>query len=263
MRTRSIVVPLALSLCSIQALAQSRRVPVAANRGYLGVVVEGERASPPRIVEVEAGSPASKAGLRQGDIVLRFDQSRAGDVDGFISKVAAAGAGKRVALTIRRAAREMRVLVVLTMHPDAAAAKRRASVAAQRRKALAAQKKADADKKKADAAKRRSEVARAKAVAAAKAEAARRQKAAKAREAAAQIAADKAARIAFAKAAAVKADKEKKRAMDAVATRGRQAAKPGRAFLGVTLGTAGDQRVRLSAISKGSEKPPLQSPTIM
>ena len=83
----------------------------------------------------------------------------------------------------------MRVLVVLTMHPDAAAAKRRASVAAQRRKALAAQKKADADKKKADAAKRRSEVARAKAVAAAKAEAARRQKAAKAREAAAQIAA--------------------------------------------------------------------------
>ncbi|RJR35161.1 MAG: DegQ family serine endoprotease [Desulfobacteraceae bacterium] len=54
------------------------------------------------VVEVEEGSPASEAGITQGDIILEMDQEQVKDVDSFEKKIAGYKKGDTMLLLIKR-----------------------------------------------------------------------------------------------------------------------------------------------------------------
>ncbi len=97
-------------------------------RGWLGVSIQevtpaiaeyfGLEASGGVFVrEVVAGSPADKAGIQAGDILLPWNGSKIAGVDDLLEKIQKAGPGKRVQLTLWRARRLVQVSVVLGERP--------------------------------------------------------------------------------------------------------------------------------------------------
>lgn len=72
-----------------------------APRPYLGVLVEGEGPGA-KLLEVDTGSPAKKAGLRRGDVVETFNGREVVSGHELIEAVHRAGIGAKVALGVRR-----------------------------------------------------------------------------------------------------------------------------------------------------------------
>jgi serine protease Do len=85
-------------------------------RGWLGVSVE-DSTSGVTIAGVERGSPAARAGVRQGDMIVSVNGERIETSRGLIRTVAAVAPGKDVKLSIRRQGRDMDVSVTVGRRP--------------------------------------------------------------------------------------------------------------------------------------------------
>lgn len=94
--------------------------------GYLGVHLQdrnrpriGGRASGRIIISsVEPESPAHRAGLQEGDAILRFDRKPVNNADEFVRLVALAGSGKAVPLSIVRDGQPLDLNVVPGLRPS-------------------------------------------------------------------------------------------------------------------------------------------------
>lgn len=73
-------------------------------RGWLGVslVHEQDRAAPLRVVDVERGAPAERAGVREGDRLVALAGRALGSHDELVELLGELGAGRQVRLTVRR-----------------------------------------------------------------------------------------------------------------------------------------------------------------
>ncbi|MDP6425062.1 MAG: PDZ domain-containing protein, partial [Planctomycetota bacterium] len=88
------------------------------DRGWLGVVLEGDRGKPAQVVEVVPEAPAAKGGVRVGDLILRLNNKSAGDIDQFIEKVRDLKAGSRITLRVRRGDAERNLRIRLGRRPE-------------------------------------------------------------------------------------------------------------------------------------------------
>jgi len=93
-------------------------------RGWLGMKNVDPRAvgldwpSGTLVAGVYRGGPAHKAGLQQGDLVLKLDDVVIDDAERLRWLQANAGVGKEVRLTIRRGDKELEVLLQTVLQPD-------------------------------------------------------------------------------------------------------------------------------------------------
>lgn len=199
--------------------------------GWLGVFLGESDDGLPSVLEVVAGSPAEKAGVLAGDVLLAIDGEALATGEAVVAAVGAREAGTKVKLTVRRDGAKKVIEVTLGKKPadpeagrvrveeEGAEAERRAQAEKEAQKA--AIQKADSDAKLAEAEKAKAKEAAEKAHAAAKAK---------------QERADQDARAAKAKA------KEAKETAEHDAPR-----RGGRPFLGVAL-DATDAGVRIGEV---------------
>jgi len=100
-----------------------------AERGWLGVYIEDlnwemlealdlESGEGVLIAEVVDDSPAEKAGLKAGDVVLFFDKNKIGDVNQFIKLVSKTKPGERAKITVIRDGDKKRILVKMGKKPE-------------------------------------------------------------------------------------------------------------------------------------------------
>jgi serine protease Do len=85
-------------------------------RGWLGVSVEDSKDGV-TVASVERSSPAARAGVRQGDMILAVNGEHIESSRGLIRTVAAVPPGKDVNLSIRRQGREIDVSVTVGRRP--------------------------------------------------------------------------------------------------------------------------------------------------
>jgi serine protease Do len=90
------------------------------DRGWLGVALRDADApaNGAVIAAVERNSPAVRAGLRQGDVVVGMNGETIDTSRALIRAVAAAPPGQSVRLRIRRQARELDIPVTVGLRPD-------------------------------------------------------------------------------------------------------------------------------------------------
>ncbi|MBM3972667.1 MAG: PDZ domain-containing protein [Planctomycetes bacterium] len=88
--------------------------------GWLGVYLDQER-DQPVVVEVIPDSPAAKAGLLVGDVIVSLGDAAPVARERMRAALAAAKPGDRMELMVRRGDREHRVIVKLGDRPDGAA----------------------------------------------------------------------------------------------------------------------------------------------
>lgn len=84
--------------------------------GWLGVYTD-PNSEAPRVVECVPGSPAEKAGLAVGDVILAIDDTIVANTAELTKAVRARSPGDQVALRIRREGKEVTVAVVLGERP--------------------------------------------------------------------------------------------------------------------------------------------------
>jgi serine protease Do len=80
--------------------------------GFLGVQLQAQE-SGVTVTDVVAGSPAAKAGLQVGDVVLRFNGKPIEGLQDLVLKVAAKKPGTRVTIEVRRNTQNKKVHVTL------------------------------------------------------------------------------------------------------------------------------------------------------
>jgi S1-C subfamily serine protease len=105
----------------LRVVEQLRRSAAGEERveGYLGVGL-GDRTDGGQgavITEIQSGSPAERAGLTPGDIVVSFDSAPIDGRAGLIAAVRDRGPGDAVTLEVRRDGQQRRVLAVLDQRP--------------------------------------------------------------------------------------------------------------------------------------------------
>lgn len=97
-------------------------------RGWLGVAIQDvdenlaksfglNHAGGILVSEVQAGTPAEKAGLRQGDIILKLNDTKLDDVTDLRNRVALIAPEKKAMLTIVRDGREQQLEVIIGKQP--------------------------------------------------------------------------------------------------------------------------------------------------
>ena len=85
---------------------------------YLGVATE-DASGGARLAEVRSGTPASRAGLRSGDVVTKFDSTAVASADELRRLVDAKNPGDKVQVTVRRNGKSITVDVTLGTRPSA------------------------------------------------------------------------------------------------------------------------------------------------
>ena len=110
---------LTLAVLITSSLAFPSQPVWAAEEGWLGIIIHLQQQElGVEIVDVEGNTPASKAGLKVGDIVLRFnDQPVKGGRD-FISNMSAISPGTRVTIVILRDGNQQEVQATLGARPE-------------------------------------------------------------------------------------------------------------------------------------------------
>ncbi|CAH0226115.1 Periplasmic pH-dependent serine endoprotease DegQ [Roseomonas sp. CECT 9278] len=111
-------VPSDLARPVIEALLRGGRV----DRGWLGVSVsdaeeQGRRQRGALIMGVERGSPAARAGLRQGDLVTALNGEAVTTSRALVRGVAVLPPGETVRLTLQRAGRNQEIAVQIGRRP--------------------------------------------------------------------------------------------------------------------------------------------------
>jgi S1-C subfamily serine protease len=89
--------------------------------GWLGVYLQQDR-NEAAVAEVIPGSPAAKAGLQAGDVLLAVGDQATASAEEFIAAIRKSAAGDRVRIKIRRKNQESIVLVKLGDRPETVAA---------------------------------------------------------------------------------------------------------------------------------------------
>lgn len=112
-------VPSDLARPVVEALIRGGRV----DRGWLGVSVadaeeQGRRQRGAVIMGVERGSPAARAGLRQGDLVTALNGEPVATSRALVRSVAVLAPGETVRLTLQRAGRSQEIAVQIGRRPN-------------------------------------------------------------------------------------------------------------------------------------------------
>ncbi len=102
--------PLAASIVSLLLLAP-------AADGWLGVYLSEEH-DEAVVAEVIPDSPAAKAGLKEGDVLLAVGDTATATRDDFIAAIRAGKAGDRLTIKLRRGDKEQNVVVKLGERPQ-------------------------------------------------------------------------------------------------------------------------------------------------
>lgn len=100
----------------LSSLLASLFVLLAVADGWLGVFLDPDSTAP-RILECVPGSPAEKAGLRAGDVVVGVDETDVADGASFTAAIRARKAGDEVKLRLRRDGKDLVLAVVLAERP--------------------------------------------------------------------------------------------------------------------------------------------------
>ncbi len=99
---------------AIAAKVQPRGTAVAAGQtGYLGVFVQPDAQGKLAIEQVGGDSPAAKAGVRVGDLVVKIDGNEATSLETLRGQLQAKAPGETVKLTVSRKGKEMEVAAKL------------------------------------------------------------------------------------------------------------------------------------------------------
>ncbi len=117
-------VPINLAKMVMKHLLNDGRVA----RGFLGVMIQeitqelAENFTLPEargalVSEVTEGSPAEKAGIKNGDVIIKFNGKNVDDVRHLRLMVAEAGPNNEVTLTVLRDGQEVALKTTLTDHP--------------------------------------------------------------------------------------------------------------------------------------------------
>ncbi len=69
------------------------------------------------MVEVVSGSPADKAGIRTGDVIVRFDDKAVTSAQGLTNDVQALSSGAKVPLTLYRGQQKLTLTATLGLAP--------------------------------------------------------------------------------------------------------------------------------------------------
>jgi putative serine protease PepD len=85
---------------------------------FVGVELAGNSAGGAQISVVQAGTPATTAGLRQGDLITAIDGKTVASTDGFIAMIDNYSAGQTVTLTVKRSGQTMQIKVKLGVRPS-------------------------------------------------------------------------------------------------------------------------------------------------
>ncbi|MGP0100831.1 MAG: S1C family serine protease [Solirubrobacteraceae bacterium] len=112
-------VPIDLARAELSQLERGERV----THAYLGVSTATTTTPTEQgaLVEaVQSGTPAAKAGLRAGDVIVAFDGTTIRGASDLIGALAAAHAGEKVPLTILRSSKRVTLTVTLAVQPTQA-----------------------------------------------------------------------------------------------------------------------------------------------
>lgn len=90
-------------------------------RGWLGIEMQGRDKNPTNlqddtgvnVVFVMKGSPADKAGMEQGDIIIAMDNEPISDANALIQKIARKSPDSQITLTVKRDNKEQNIVVTL------------------------------------------------------------------------------------------------------------------------------------------------------
>ncbi|MGE3175187.1 MAG: PDZ domain-containing protein [Planctomycetota bacterium] len=85
--------------------------------GWLGIYLDGD-SDRPRVLEVVPGSPAERAGLAAGDLIVALDGAATTTREAFVDAVRACKAGQKIRLRIERDGKERELDVELGTRPD-------------------------------------------------------------------------------------------------------------------------------------------------
>lgn len=87
-------------------------VEKAAKRSYLGVMIAaGKEKGTFEVLSVLEASPAQKAGLKGGDVLLKIDGAKPDDLATAVKVIRALKAGRKATLLVRRDGKELAVVV--------------------------------------------------------------------------------------------------------------------------------------------------------
>jgi len=94
---------------------------MASAHAWLGVAMENAEEAAPngvRVKHVVRGSPAEKAGLREGDAIVRLDGARVGSAGEVTRIVGEHAPGDAIVAVVMRAAKEMSLRIALAPRPS-------------------------------------------------------------------------------------------------------------------------------------------------
>ncbi len=118
-------IPINMAKSIEKQLRQNGRV----SRGWLGVVIQDmdedlalsfglDKAEGILVSEVAEASPAEKAGIEQGDIILRLNKIKLQNVDDLRNRVAMTTPGSKVKLQIIRDGRPKKIVIIIKEQPS-------------------------------------------------------------------------------------------------------------------------------------------------
>jgi len=87
--------------------------------GWLGVYLDGER-DEAVVTEAIPGSPAAKAGVKAGDVIVAVGDQATPTREKLIAVISAASPGDRISLKVRRDGKELTLAVKLSPRPETA-----------------------------------------------------------------------------------------------------------------------------------------------
>lgn len=112
----SIEVPTVIPLPGVPMPPEIEITPPPGERPYLGIRYVA-RARGAEVQEVIPGSPAEKAGLRVGDVILAVDDKRVTAAQPLAEILASYRPGDRVTLTVEREGKQLEIRVTLGRRP--------------------------------------------------------------------------------------------------------------------------------------------------
>ena len=106
--------PARLTRTPAMAVARPRATPSTGARPWLGSMPDmGAAVRGVRLAGVSPGSPAAEAGLREGDVIVAFDDTEVADLQGYSDLLYARKPGDTVQVTVMRGAERLTMKVTL------------------------------------------------------------------------------------------------------------------------------------------------------
>ena len=86
--------------------------------GYLGIDAQDAEGSGVEILAVVEGSPAAKAGLKKGDVIVSFGGQKIRNIEGLAAQIGNGAPGKKSTVAVRRGNTQVELVVVLGERPE-------------------------------------------------------------------------------------------------------------------------------------------------